>query len=479
MPADDIAPLDWVGLAADPGQDFLALWADAGHAYALFAEAATARPRLVSAAIDRGGYPAVSAHRPAAALFEAAVHDLWGHRPDGAEPEPLFQHGRWGQRHPMLARPEPTGRLAEAPELAPPGADDRHQLGLGPAAGDFGPPAHLRLTVQGSTVRRLQTRLGYGHRGLPALLRGKSARAAAPLIGRLAGDSTVAHAVAYARAAEQLTGTTPPPRALALRGAMGELERLACHLRAVAAVTEAAGIGPIGALARRLRETVLRACAQAFGHRLMMDAVVPGGVAAALSSAGAAAITAALAELARDLPPIRRDVESHRGLRRRLAGCGITPAAVVRALGCGGPAGRAAGGVGDVRLQPGYAPFDARPPAPVRLAGADALARLHLLLAEITDSLRLVADLLGDLPAGPVAVPLPPGSGAGLGWAEGARGDCWCWLRLDAGLVVQAFPRDPAWVLWPLLAEAVEAAALEDIPIIRASLDPGGPGLDL
>jgi Ni,Fe-hydrogenase III large subunit len=485
MPADDTAPLGWEALAADPQQDFIGLWADAATAYALFADAATGRPRLRQAAIDQGRYPALSPHRPAARLFEAAVHDLWGHTAEGAEDSPaLLQHGQWGQRHPLAARPTPMGRSADPPVLDPPGsgddaAGDRYQLGQGPAAGGFTPPAHLRLTARGETVTRLQTRLGYGHRGALSLLRGKSPRAAAPTIARLAGDSTVAHSIAFARAAEQLSGTTPPPRAQALRGAMGELERIACHLRAIAAVTEAAGVLPLGALARMLRETVLRACAQAFGHRLMMDAVLPGGMALDISTHGPARIAEAMAAVASGLRPIRRDLDRNRGLRRRLEGSGITPAELVRSLGCGGPAARAAGGTSDTRLHPGYPPFDTSPPAPVRMAGGDADTRLRLRLAEITDSIRLVGDLLDDLPAGPVAVPLPPGSGTGLGWAEGARGDCWCWLRLDAGLIVQAFPRDPGWMLWPLLTHTAAGAPLEDSPILHASLDPGGPGVDL
>jgi NADH:ubiquinone oxidoreductase subunit D len=45
-----------------------------------------------------------------------------------------------------------------------------------------------------------------------------------------------------------------------------------------------------------LREGVLRACAAAFGHRLMMDRVLPGGIAPDIAPGGAEAILAALLE---------------------------------------------------------------------------------------------------------------------------------------------------------------------------------------
>ena len=52
----------------------------------------------------------------------------------------------------------------------------------------------------------------------------------AKLAGRISGDSTVAYAWAYAQAVESVTGTTPSPRALALRAVLLELERIDNHL---------------------------------------------------------------------------------------------------------------------------------------------------------------------------------------------------------------------------------------------------------
>jgi len=49
----------------------------------------------------------------------------------------------------------------------------------------------------------------------------------AKLAGRVSGDSTVAYAWAYAMAVEGATGIEPPQRALAIRGILLELERIA------------------------------------------------------------------------------------------------------------------------------------------------------------------------------------------------------------------------------------------------------------
>ena len=85
-----------------------------------------------------------------------------------------------------------------------------------------------------------------------------------------------------------------PPRALALRGVMAELERLHNHLNDWGFVCNDAAFAWPHARCGVLREGVLRAAMAAFGHRLMMDRVVPGGVAEDLRPGGAEAIRAAL-----------------------------------------------------------------------------------------------------------------------------------------------------------------------------------------
>ena len=68
---------------------------------------------------------------------------------------------------------------------------------------------------------------------------------------------------------------------------MAELERLANHLGDIGAICNDAAFALMHAHCGVLRERVLRAADAAFGHRLMMDRVVPGGVAADLADDGA------------------------------------------------------------------------------------------------------------------------------------------------------------------------------------------------
>jgi Ni,Fe-hydrogenase III large subunit len=404
------------------------------------------------------------------------VHDLWGHRAEGARDlRPWLNHGRWAVSAPMASRPVPAGGTPEPPEFLTAEGADLYQIALGPIHGGITGPGHFRLTAHGETVVRSEMRLGYAHKGQLILMRGKSPRVAARFAARLSGDSNVANAVAFARAAEAALGVEALPRATALRGVMAEVERIAMHLADIAGVCAEAGaeIARIG----RHREMLLRASALAFGHRLMMDCVVPGGVAADIVPGGPEAIRRVLGELKAELPAIARAYERHPGLAERVVGTGtVDPALAVR-LAAGGYVGRAAGRQVDARTLPGYPPYDALDFVVPVLSAGDIDARIRIRLAEIAESIGMVGMLLDLLPEDGLSSPLPPGSGEGIGVAEGFRGDIWCWLRLEGGMIGAAFMRDPSWAQWPLLEQACDE--IGDFQLCARSFNCSHSGVDL
>ena len=165
---------------------------------------------------------------------------------------------------------------------------------VGPVHAGIIEPGHFRFTANGETVARLEERLGYVHKGVDGLLTDVDLDKAARIVARVSGDSTVALGFAFARAVEAALDVTVPPRAVVLRGVMAELERIANHFGDVGAICNDAAFALIHAHCGIFRERVLAASDRAFGHRLMMDRIVPGGVAGDISSDGAAAIIAAL-----------------------------------------------------------------------------------------------------------------------------------------------------------------------------------------
>jgi Ni,Fe-hydrogenase III large subunit len=483
-PRHVLNPTSWRVLAGTPGPPLVALWADTTHVHALFAEEARREVLAASCPVEAGHYPALSPWRPGAAWYERMIADLWGHRADGGvDDRPWLDHGRWPHTVPMAPRPGPPGPPPEPPAFLPvPGAEEGgelHQVPVGPIHAGIIEPGHFRFSCLGEAVVRMETRLGYTHKGTLTLMRGKSPRAAARYAARLSGDATVAHSIAFARAAEAAAETEAPPRAAALRAVMAEVERIAIHLGDIGAIINDAAFSLGLARFAYHREMVLRATAIAFGHRLMMDAVVPGGVAADIAPGGPEALRRALAAVTAELPSLARLQDDVASLADRLIATGVVPPGLAETYAAGGTVARAAGRDFDARRWPGYPPYDSLDFTVPVLPDGDVDARVRVRFAEIEQSMRIVQMLLAKLPEGAVSAPLPPATGEGIGVAETFRGDAWHWLRLDHGVIAAAFVRDPSWAHWPLLEAAVRDIVIADFPLCNRSFNAAYSGMDL
>ncbi|WP_043335876.1 hydrogenase large subunit [Belnapia moabensis] len=471
----------WAALIAAIGEDeavaLLGLWADPAQVHAALMLGETIL--IASCTVPEGRFAAFSPVQPGAVRFERMIRDLWGHVAEGGiDQRPWLDHGRWPLTGPLAAQPAPNAMPPPQPVFLPVEGQGVHQIPVGPVHAGVIEPGHFRFHVQGEAVVRLEARLGYLHKGHIGLMLGKPALVAARFAARLSGDSTVAHSWAFAQGVEAALGLEPSPRALALRALMAELERLHNHLNDWGFLCNDAAFAWLHARAGALREAVLRAAATAFGHRLMMDRILPGGVTDDLTPQGAAAILAALDAVEAELPQLDAVYDSHASLADRMIGTGVIAPSLVRRFAAGGVVGRASGRAFDARHRPGYAPYATLEPRVSTAGDVDARARLRM--TEMGDSIRLARGLMAALPPGELALPLPQRAGEGLGLVEGFRGECLHWVALDdGGLLRAAFPRDPSWLHWPLLEAAMEGNILADFPLINKSVNASYSGVDL
>ncbi len=427
--------VQWSALMREP-VSLLAAWADTAQVHALFDDPASGSVLPVSVMVEDRTYPALSPHFHGAALYERAIHDLWGHAAAGGEVRAWLDHGHWPHTRPLAMRPGPRPPTADPPEFQETPGETLMQWPVGPLGPGIGEAYHLRLTLDGTQIVRAESRLGYTHKGTLTLMRAKSPRIAARFAARLAGDATVAHSIAFAAATEAALSVEAPPRAAALRTLMAALERIGTYLddlTALAGLVEAAHLhGRCGLQQEYLR----RGLATTFGHRLMMDCVVPGGVSGDADANGLSALRQILGALLVELPIIRGHFQGD-AVAGRLTGLGVVK-------GAGDAAGRC-------------------------------LRRLNAIGADAASAI----DLLADLPKGLLTIALPLHSGEGLGQAASARGDIWHWLRLDHGQIAAVFPNDPGWALWPVAEAALVGAEARDAALICCSLGLPASGMDL
>jgi Ni,Fe-hydrogenase III large subunit len=436
---------------------------------------------VVSLRCESGKFPSVAARHAPALRLERTVRDLFGlDADDAADTRPWLDHGAW-ERSTLLGKSAAPRDNGPYQFLSSEG-EGLHQVAVGPVHAGIIEPGHFRFTANGERIVRLEQRLGYVHKGIESLMSGATLDVAAKLAGRTSGDSTAAYSLAFARAAEAALQADVPHRATYLRALIAELERLANHFGDIGAICNDASFTLMHAQTGILRERVLRAADACFGHRLTMDAIVPGGVARDIAPEGPTAIRALLAEIRRVFPRLVELYDNTASLQDRTVATGIVKRDHARQFGAGGYVGRAAGRAFDARRNLAYAPYDQLLfEVPVLQAG-DVNARVWIRIREVEQSLSLIDQILDRLPTGATRVPLKPGGAAceGMAMTEAFRGDLLVWVRLDGeGRVDRCHLRDASWFQWPLLEAAIEDNIVADFPLCNKSFNCSYSGVDL
>jgi Ni,Fe-hydrogenase III large subunit len=480
-----VTPESWraaIDLLGAPGWALFGLWGDGGGVHMALRNELSGEIGVMSLDCPDRAFPSVARAHPPALHLEAAIRDLFGLQAAGTpDPRQWLDHGRWGLSHPLGPTQGPTE--TQPYEFLPAEGESLHEIAVGPVHAGIIEPGHFRFTANGETVVRLEERLGYVHKGIEGLMAGADIGRAARLAGRVSGDSTVAYAIAFARAVEAALEIEAPRRAVWLRALMAELERLANHFGDIGAICNDASFALMHAHCGVLRERVLRAADLCFGHRLMRDVVVPGGVGVDLGGEGIARLRGLLGEVRRRFPGLVELYDNTASLQDRTVGTGVLKPDLARQYACGGYVGRASARDFDARRTPGYPPYDTLSfEVPVLDAG-DVNARVWIRIREVEQSLSLVEQIIDRLPSGNIRTDVAAATGTtreGAALVEGFRGDILIWLRLGAGgQIERCHLRDPSWFQWPLLEAAVEGNIVADFPLCNKSFNCSYSGHDL
>ncbi|HSM95596.1 MAG TPA: NADH-quinone oxidoreductase subunit C [Rhizomicrobium sp.] len=455
------------------------LWGDVDAVHMALLDEVRREMAVATFPCPGGHFPSIGSIHPPAIRLERAIHDLFGYVPDGApDPRPWLDHGCWDVRHPLGARTPGTDASSYA--FLPAEGESLHQIAVGPVHAGIIEPGHFRFSANGEAIVRLEERLGYTHKGVESLMHGLPLDRAAKLAGRVSGDSTVAYALTFSRAAEAALDIEIPPRVHWLRALMAELERLANHLGDIGAICNDASFALMLAHSAVLRERVLRACDACFGHRLMRDVIVPGGVTTDLDQQRIFRLRQLLTELNRQFPRLVELYDNTASLQDRTVGTGHLDPALAHRFGAGGYVGRASGRAFDARKTLAYPPYDQLAfDVPVRDDG-DVNARVWIRIGEVVQSIAVIDQILNNLPRGTIRINPMPRAGEGMALVEGFRGDILIWLQLNEdGCVRRCHLRDPSWFQWPLLEAAIEGNIVADFPLCNKSFNCSYSGSDL
>lgn len=430
-------------------------------------------------------YPDLSSFFPIANRLQRSLFDLFGFRPiDCDDQRPWLRHNSWPSNvFPLRDEVKLTDQFLQEIDhysFVRVGGEGVHEIPVGPVHAGVIESGHFRFSVVGERILRLEERLGYTHKGIAKHFQHCTFSKGVQLAGRISGDSTVAYAWAYSMAIENLHQQTITPRAQWLRALLLERERIMNHLGDLGALGNDAGLSFGFSQFSRLKEMVLRLNSKLFGHRYLMDIIVPGGITVDLPLASVAAIQQEIQMLQDEVHELQAIYAEHVGLQDRFVATGIVSTELAQKLGLLGLVGRASGMSVDWRTCMPYAPYNQLNVRICTENAGDVAARVSVRFQEIEESLRLMEALL-KLPQGPVQHTLSQvtNSRVGQGCVEGWRGPVFVIVcNKDAEHLGWVQIHDSSWQNWLALEHAVMGNIVPDFPLINKSFNLSYSGHD-
>jgi Ni,Fe-hydrogenase III large subunit len=434
---------------------------------AVYAADVGSRYRILRWAVEGDHYPGLSDIAPAAYVEECEIYEQFGVRPAGGRPLNRIVLPPYTDRpFPRLgSAPKHEPRPVHAPHFV---AGEAIEFPFGPVRAVAQESLYVGLVTSGEEVIDLYLLHWHKHRGLERRLQGLDPERALFFVERAEGLSAVGNGWAFCRAVEAATGTVVDPSVERTRAVLAELERIYNHAAAIAALGQATGLSVGQAQAEIPLERLLRLNLAAAGHRYLFGALAVGGVRRAIN---AEAVRAALHDVAGELRRVVDALLSTNSFVDRLEAAGVVAREAARRLGLVGPVARGSGEGLDCRRDHPFGPYVEHQPAVAVGERGDVLSRLHVMVAEIEESVRLVGTWVAEGLGAGVSEPDGGGPGCALGWSESSRGESLAWVSLDPnGRLERARLRPGSGRNWRAFDDAARSRnVFTDIPIIEAS----------
>ena len=335
-------------------------------------------------------------------------------------------------------------------------------------------PELFRLHVDGETVVDLDIELGYNHRGIEKIAEMRTFDQVAFLVERICGICSCSHPVAYVQAVEDIAEVEVPERALYIRTAVAELERIHSHLLWVGLAGHFLGYNTVWMWAWKWREPVLDILETLTGNRNNYAMLKVGGVRRDLDESKFPEAITQLDAIVPKLDLIAGAFMDDPVLHARLKGVGVMTAEDMHNYGGLGPTVRASGLPRDVRADDPYAAYDRVDWEVITQPDGDVYAKAIVRVLETYESIKIVKQCLEKMPAGEIDAnvkEIPPGEGCGH--AEAPRGETFHYVRSDGtNRPIRHKMRAPTFMNLPTAKVSVVGESITDATIILAAVDP-------
>ncbi len=374
-------------------------------------------------------------------------------------------------------------------------------LNMGPSHPATHGVLRMILELDGEIITKAEPDVGYLHRGDEKIAENMHYNQFVPYTDRLDYLAPLANNVAYALAVEKLMGWEVPERGRAIRVICCELARISAHLLGVGVFAMDVGAMTVFLYTFTEREKIYNLCEQLTGARFTTSYTRVGGQIRDLPDGFIAAVRKFLDEVEPVIEETDKLLSRNAIFIGRTQGLGIITKEDAIGYGLSGPNLRGSGVEHDLRKAAPYLDYEKYEfDIPVGAQG-DCYDRYLVRMEEMRQSVRILRQVLDQLPSGPINVADAKGllpnkervlmkmeelihhfilatqgidapAGEVYFGAENPKGELGFYIHSKGGGVPYRLKiRSPSFLNLSVLSKIMPGHMLSDVPAVLGSLD--------
>ncbi|MCU0371476.1 MAG: NADH-quinone oxidoreductase subunit C [Bacteroidales bacterium] len=361
--------------------------------------------------------------------------------------------------------------------------EEEYFINMGPQHPSTHGVLRLVVSLQGEIVQRLDPHLGYIHRGIEKMCEKDTYTQIIHLTDRLDYLSAHMNNEAVCLAVESALEVEVPERVKYIRTIMAELQRLNSHQLWWACMGMDLGALTTFFYGLRDREHILDIFEETCGGRLLLSYNTPGGVMYDIHPNFQKRVKDFITYFRKKLPEYDQLLTGNVIFQNRTKGIGILTKEDAVNYGVTGPSGRGSGFSCDIRKKHPYSAYPYVNFNEILMHDGDSLSRYKVRIAEMWESMKIIEQLIDNIPEGPHTAKMKPvlklPAGEYYQRVETSRGELGVYIISDGNKTPFRMKfRSPNFCNLSVLDHISRGAKIADLVAIGASFDFVIPDMD-
>lgn len=355
------------------------------------------------------------------------------------------------------------------------------KIEIGPFHTELEESVYFKLEVdENRIVQNVEIVNGFEHRGMESLVTSKNFMQNLILTERVCSLCSNNHPFTYALAVERISGTKVPLRAEALRVVADEVKRVASNLFNLSMLTHLVHDHDLMKETMETREHMQDLKEIIWGNRMDVSANTLTGVKYDLDDEKVKLILDTLKIVEPKIKKLREKYTNSQKIVERTKGVGVLPRDKALEIGVTGPVARGSGVNNDVRVKAPYSYYaikpEIRPNVELSLQNdGDVYSRAMARFGDSVEAIRIIKEIVNDLPSGKVILEKRPHIPAGeaVVRTEAPRGELIYYLQTDGSQKPKRMRwKVPTYTNWEALKVMIIGDSVDDVTLIFNSIDP-------